>query len=113
MQAHHYLGALPKIGNTLWYIATVEDQWLALLSFSAPALKCSARDQWIGWGYRHQYNRLNLVANNSRFLIYGNPFDSVLAFFLIVMCFSGIVNLTLSKPHNRSAVSSLYYQAMI
>jgi len=25
----------------------------------------------------------------------------------------GIVNLTISKPHNRSAVSSLYYQAMI
>ncbi|MCP3870216.1 MAG: DUF4338 domain-containing protein, partial [Gammaproteobacteria bacterium] len=45
MQAHHYLGALPKIGNTLWYIATAGDQWLALLSFSAPALKCSARDQ--------------------------------------------------------------------
>ena len=43
MQAHHYRGALPKIGNTLWYIATVGDQWLALLSFSAPALKCSAR----------------------------------------------------------------------
>lgn len=69
MQAHHYLGALPKIGNTLWYIATVEDQWLALLSFSAPALQCKARDNWIGWGYRHQYDRLNLVANNSRFLI--------------------------------------------
>ena len=69
MQAHHYLGALPKIGNTLWYVATAKDQWLALLSFSAPALKCSARDQWIGWSYRHQYDRLNLVANNSRFLI--------------------------------------------
>lgn len=69
MQAHHYLGALPKIGHTLWYVATLEDQWLALLSFSAPALKCSARDNWIGWSYRHQYDRLNLVANNSRFLI--------------------------------------------
>ena len=69
MQAHHYLGALPKIGNTLWYVATVKDQWLALLSFSAPALQCAARDEWIGWGYRHQYDRLNLVANNSRFLI--------------------------------------------
>ena len=21
MQAHHYLGALPKIGETLWYVA--------------------------------------------------------------------------------------------
>ncbi|MCU7882154.1 MAG: DUF4338 domain-containing protein [Candidatus Thiodiazotropha sp. (ex Lucinoma aequizonata)] len=60
---------MPKIGNTLWYIATVEDQWIALLSFSTSALKCSARDQWIGWDYRHQYDRLNLVANNSRFLI--------------------------------------------
>ncbi len=69
MQAHHYLGSLPKIGNTIWSVATMEDQWLALLSFSAPALKCSARDEWIGWGYRHQYDRLNLVANNSRFLI--------------------------------------------
>lgn len=69
MQAHHYLGALPKIGNTLWYVAIIEDEWVALLSFSAAALKCSARDAWIGWGYRHQYDRLNLVANNSRFLI--------------------------------------------
>ena len=33
MQAYHYLGALPKIGNTLWYVATQEDEWLALLSF--------------------------------------------------------------------------------
>ncbi|MCU7880437.1 MAG: DUF4338 domain-containing protein [Candidatus Thiodiazotropha sp. (ex Lucinoma aequizonata)] len=49
------LGASPKIGNALWYIATVEEQWLALLSFSASALKCKcfAGDQWIGWGYRH------------------------------------------------------------
>ena len=69
MQAHHYLGALPKIGHTIRYIATVDNQWLALLSFSAPALQCAARDQWIGWGYRHQFDRLNLVANNSRFLI--------------------------------------------
>lgn len=69
MLTHHYLGALPKIGNTIRYLAEVEERWVGLLSFSAPALKCSARDRWIGWGYRHQYDRLNLVANNSRFLI--------------------------------------------
>ncbi len=69
MQAHHYLGALPKIGNTIWYVASFQDQWLALLGFSAPALRCAARDTWIGWSYRHQFDRLNLVANNSRFLI--------------------------------------------
>jgi len=69
MQTHHYLGALPKISETLWYIATFADQWIALLSFSAAALKCSARDRWIGWDFRHQYDRLKLVTNNSRFVI--------------------------------------------
>lgn len=69
MQAHHYLGSLPKIGHTLWYVATWRGEWLALLSFSAAALKCAARDQWIGWDFRHQYDRLHLVVNNSRFLI--------------------------------------------
>jgi hypothetical protein len=69
MQQHHYLGALPKISNTIWYIVTCNNEWLGLLSFSAAALKCGARDQWIGWGHRLQYDRLHLVANNSRFLI--------------------------------------------
>jgi hypothetical protein len=69
MQEHHYLGALPKISETLWYVATFGDQWIALLSFSAAALKCSARDRWIGWDFRHQYDRLKLLTNNSRFLI--------------------------------------------
>jgi len=31
--------------------------------------KCAARDQWLGWRYRYQYDRLHLIANNSRFLI--------------------------------------------
>jgi len=69
MQEHHYLGALPKISETLWYVATSSAQWIALLSFSAPALKCSSRDRWIGWNFRHQYDRLKLLTNNSRFLI--------------------------------------------
>jgi len=69
MDKHHYLGRLPKISETLWYIALWRDQWVALLSFSAAAWKCSARDRWIGWTPRHQYDRLKLLANNSRFLI--------------------------------------------
>jgi hypothetical protein len=69
MQAHHYLGALPKLGETLWYVATWRGEWLALLSFSAPAWKCAARDRWIGWDFRRQYDRLHLIANNSRLLI--------------------------------------------
>jgi hypothetical protein len=69
MQCHHYLGDLPKISETLWYVATLNGEWVALLTFSAAALKCAARDRWIGWSYRHQYDRLKLVVNNSRFLI--------------------------------------------
>jgi hypothetical protein len=69
MQEHHYLGSLPKIGETLWYIASWHDEWASLLSFSAAAWKCRARDRWIGWSFRHQYDRLKLLANNSRFLI--------------------------------------------
>jgi len=69
MQEHHYLGSLPKISETLWYVGTWYDQWVALLSFSASALKCAARDRWIGWDLRHQYDRLKLIVNNSRFLI--------------------------------------------
>lgn len=69
MAQHHYLGDLPKIGETLWYVALWRDQWVAQLSVSAAALKCGVRDRWIGWDFRVQYDRLKLIANNSRFLI--------------------------------------------
>ena len=69
MASHHYLGALPKIGETVWYVATWREQWVAQLSLSASALKCGVRDRWIGWDFRTQYGRLKLIANNSRFLI--------------------------------------------
>jgi len=86
IQSHHYLGAIPKIGNTLWYVAIGEDQWLALLSFSAAALKCGARDRWIGWDYRHQYDRLHLIANNSRFLILPHCHHRNLASRVLSLC---------------------------
>jgi Domain of unknown function (DUF4338)/DDE_Tnp_1-associated len=69
MARHHYLGELPKIGETLWYVATWREQWVAQLSLSGAALKCGVRDRWIGWDFRSQYGRLRLIANNSRYLI--------------------------------------------
>ena len=69
MQSHHYLGAVAKIGETLWYVAHLDGAWLALAVFSAPALKCRARDTWVGWDFRYQYGRLHLVSNNTRLLI--------------------------------------------
>ena len=69
MQEHHYLGSLNPIGETLRYVAVWHDQWVALITFTSAALKCAVRDQWIGWRYRNQFDRLSLVTNNSRFLI--------------------------------------------
>jgi len=86
MQTHHYLGALPKISETLWYVALWGEQWLALVSFSAPALKCMARDRWIGWDFRHQYDRLKLVTNNSRFLILPDWHVANLASRILALC---------------------------
>lgn len=86
MQSHHYLGALPKIGNTLWYAALWAGEWVALLSFSAAALKCAVRDHWVGWAFRHQFDRLNLVANNSRFLILPHCHHKNLASRVLSLC---------------------------
>lgn len=69
MAQSHYLGALPKIGETLWYVASYRAEWVALCGFSAAAWKCTVRDRWIGWDFRLQFDRLKLIANNSRFLI--------------------------------------------
>ena len=69
MARHHYLGDLAKIGQTVWYLATWREHWVAQLSMSGAALKCGVRDRWIGWDFRSQYGRLKLIANNSRFLI--------------------------------------------
>lgn len=86
MQQHHYLGALPKIGNTIRYIALLDGEWLGLISYSAAALKCSARDRWIDWGHRLQYDRLNLIANNSRFLILPQWHHKNLASKILSLC---------------------------
>lgn len=90
LEAHHYLGALPKIGHTVWYVATSNlagrEQWLALLSFGASAWKCAARDRWIGWDFRIQYDRLHLIANNARFLILPGHHHRNLASRVLSLC---------------------------
>ena len=55
--------------RALWHVATYEQEWVALPSFSAFALKCAAVDTWIDWDFRLQYGHLKLIANNSHFLI--------------------------------------------
>src|SRR5437867_7160784 len=69
MKRHHYLGFASIIGESLWYVASVGKEWVALLGWGSAALKCGVRDRWIGWDRELQWRRLNLVANNVRFLM--------------------------------------------
>jgi len=69
MESHHYLGLRGLVGKTLRYVAVFEGHWLALIGWQGAALKCQARDEWIGWVEVLQYQRLHLIANNTRFLI--------------------------------------------
>ena len=69
MNAHHYLGFWPIVGESLWYVASSAEQWVALLGWGAAALKCGARDAWIGWTPSLKFPRLHLIANSVRFLI--------------------------------------------
>jgi hypothetical protein len=65
----HYLHNAERVGQSLCYVAEYQEQWLALLSWSAPAYRLRAREAWIGWSEAQRRRRLGLVVNNSRFLI--------------------------------------------
>ena len=69
MRQHHYLGFERIVGESLCYVASQENDWVALLGWGSAALKCGPRDQWIGWDRALQWRRLHLIANNVRFLI--------------------------------------------
>jgi len=69
MRSHHYLGLTALVGKSLRYVAEAGSQWLALLGWASAALKCAPRDVWIGWSAPVHWQRIGLVANNSRFLL--------------------------------------------
>ena len=50
-------------------VGELRGQWVALLGWSSAALQCRPRDAWIGWSQVIQWQRLHLIANNSRFLV--------------------------------------------
>jgi len=69
MRQHHYLGFERIVGEALCYVVSRAEKWVALLGWGSAALKCAPRDQWIGWDRALQFRRLQLIANNVRFLI--------------------------------------------
>jgi len=69
MGAFHYLGFHGTVGESIWYVATLSQQWVALLTWAAPAFKNRHREAWIGWDPSLKARRLHFIANNVRFLI--------------------------------------------
>lgn len=69
LEQKHYLKSSTLVGESVRYVAEVDGQWVALLTFSAAALHLKARERWIGWSPRQRARRLGLIVNNSRFLV--------------------------------------------
>jgi hypothetical protein len=69
MRQEHYLGFQSVVGESMCYVATIDDRWVALVAWGAAALKNRYREEWIGWDAALKWRRLHLVSNNTRFLI--------------------------------------------
>jgi len=68
LDEHHFLGH-HLFGRVLRYVATIEDDWVALIGFGSAAYSVSARDRFIGWTPATKRRRLRYVANNQRYCI--------------------------------------------
>jgi hypothetical protein len=68
LDVHHWLGHR-LVGETMRYVATQRDRWVAVLGFGSAALACAPRDRWVGWSKEQQFARLRYIVNNQRFCV--------------------------------------------
>ena len=91
LEQRHYLQSARLGGPSLRYVAEVDGQWVALITFSGASPHTKAREQKIRWTPRQRARRLGFVVNNSRFLVlperqrYPNLASRVLA-----LCLKGL-----------------------
>ena len=72
LDRYHYLGYRVPFGASLRYLVRSErdpENVLACLLWSSPAWRMAAREAWIGWNDGERARNLQLIVNNSRFLI--------------------------------------------
>jgi len=69
LKERHYLHSARLGGQSLRYVAELDGEWVALITFSGAAPNLKAREQWIKWSARQRTRRLGFVVNNSRFLV--------------------------------------------
>jgi len=67
---YHYLGFDRTVGRNMKYMVRDKDgRPVALLLFGSAAWKCMGRDTHIGWNPDQRQRNLQLITNNTRFLI--------------------------------------------
>lgn len=69
LRRYHYLGYRGIAGRSMRYVATLDSEWVALIGWGSAVLKCTARDEYIGWDEETKLKRLYLIVNNVRFLV--------------------------------------------
>jgi hypothetical protein len=67
---YHMLGYQKVFGSRLCYFIQSGEKELGCIQFSASAWALEDRDDWIGWSIEDKKERLHLVINNSRYLIF-------------------------------------------
>ena len=60
-------------GRGLRCVATFRGRWLGLAAWQNGAFTCAPGDRWVGWKPAQQFRRLEMVANNTRFLALSEP----------------------------------------
>jgi hypothetical protein len=70
LHQHHYLSHRSSVGENLQYlVGDAQARPLACVLFGAAAWQCAARDRYLGWDSSVRAQNLQLIANNTRFLI--------------------------------------------
>jgi len=87
----HYLKNMNLVGHRLLYVAEYKGKWLALLTWSTPALHVKARDAWLGWTETQRRQRLKLLVDNSRFVILAKDRYPNLASRVMGLCLKRVV----------------------
>jgi hypothetical protein len=70
LKTYHYLSFSRPVGQNMKYLIRSADGVVpGCLLFGAAAWKCEDRDRFIGWGATNREANVNLLTNNTRFLI--------------------------------------------
>jgi len=71
IQRYHYLGYKTVFGcQEKYFIKLGGKIAVGCLLYSASAWRVECRDKWVGWSEKEKTERLHLIINNSRFLIF-------------------------------------------